>query len=70
MTEPQKIPTEEARKKLGDLLNSAAFAGEHTAITRHGKVAGVLVPADWHAAATEALAEVQQLREQLARLQG
>lgn len=68
MTKTNKMPTEEARKKLGDLLNAAQFAGDHTEITRHGKTAGYLVPGDWYDAATSALAEVKALRKELAEL--
>jgi prevent-host-death family protein len=68
MTKTQQLPTEEARKKLGDLLNAAQFAGQHTEITRHGKPAGLLVPADWYETATAAIAEVKALRKELAEL--
>ncbi|MDH6116877.1 prevent-host-death family protein [Kitasatospora sp. GAS204A] len=59
MTASETVPTEEARKKLGDLLNAAQFAGQHTAITRHGKTAALLVPVDWYESAQRALAELR-----------
>jgi antitoxin (DNA-binding transcriptional repressor) of toxin-antitoxin stability system len=57
MTEPQKLPVETARKQFAELLNGSQFRGEHTQITRHNHVAGVLVPADWYDRAVKALAD-------------
>lgn len=67
MAKIQKLTTEEARRQFADLLNGSQFRSEHTEITRHSKVAGVLVPGDWYAHATEAIAEVKALRKELAQ---
>lgn len=69
MTAPPQMPVEEARKKFADLLNGTQFRGQHTEITRHGNAAGVLVPPDWYAAATQALNDVDVLRRQIAEMQ-
>jgi hypothetical protein len=66
MAKIQKLTTEEARKQFAELLNGSQFRSEHTEITRHGKVAGVLVPGDWYTQATQALADVKALRKELA----
>ena len=39
-----EISIEEARRKLGDIIDRARLAGQSTVITRHGKPAAVLVP--------------------------
>lgn len=56
MTSPQSLPVEEARKKFADLLDDSQFRSTHTAITRRGKTAGIVVPPEWYARALEALA--------------
>jgi prevent-host-death family protein len=38
------IPMEEARMKLGDLIDHARLAGQSTVITRHGKPAAIIAP--------------------------
>jgi prevent-host-death family protein len=38
---------EEARLKLGDIVDRARLAEEATMITRHGKPAAVVVPVGW-----------------------
>ncbi len=48
---------EEARRALGDLVDRARLAAEPTLITRHGKPAAILVPADWYERAAAALAD-------------
>lgn len=55
MTSPQSLPVEEARKKFADLLDDSQFRSTHTAITRRGKTAGIVVPPEWYARAIEAL---------------
>jgi prevent-host-death family protein len=41
---------EEARNQLGDLIDRVRVKGEHIVITRYGKRAAVIVPAEWHPA--------------------
>jgi prevent-host-death family protein len=41
---------EEARTQLGDLVERVRLNGEHIAVTRYGKRAVVIVPAEWHEA--------------------
>ncbi len=43
-----EISIEEARPKLGELVDRARLAGQATVITRHGKPAAVIVPVGWH----------------------
>jgi prevent-host-death family protein len=38
-----EIPSDEARQKLGDLIDRAGFRGERIVITRHGKPIVALV---------------------------
>jgi len=59
MTSPQSLPVEEARKKFADLLDDSQFRSTHTAITRRGKTAGIVVPPEWYARAVEALSQEQ-----------
>lgn len=40
---------EEARRKLGEIVDKARLAREHTLITRNGTPAAVVVGADWYA---------------------
>lgn len=68
MTKPQKVPVEEARKKIADLLDGTQHHDAHFEITRRGKSAGHLSPPSWYAAAVEALAENKALRRELAAL--
>jgi prevent-host-death family protein len=65
MTKPQKLPVEEVRKKIADLLDGSQFRGEHIEITRRGKPAGYLVPPEWWASITE---EVAALRRKVKEL--
>lgn len=39
---------EEARNQLGDLIDRVRLGGEHIVLTRYGKQAVVIVPADWY----------------------
>lgn len=47
---------EEARAKLGDLVDIARLAGEPTMITRYGRPAAVVVGAEWYQEAEACLA--------------
>jgi prevent-host-death family protein len=47
----QTATLDDARNRLGDLVNTARLSGEPTTITRYGKPVAVLVPADWYAQA-------------------
>ena len=67
MKKPQSVPVEQARKEFADLLDGSQHKGEHTEITRRNKRAGILVPPDWYDAAVAALAEVKDLRRQVAQ---
>lgn len=51
----ESFKVQEAREQFAQLLNATQWQGKHVAITRHGKTAGVLVPADWYEKAVEAL---------------
>jgi len=42
-----EISIEEARPKLGDIVDRARLAGHAVTITRYGKPAAVVVSADW-----------------------
>jgi prevent-host-death family protein len=50
------VTLEEARNRLGDLVNAARLSGQPTTITRYGKPEVVVVPAAWYQAAEEMLA--------------
>lgn len=41
------VSVQEARAKLGDLVDIARLAGEPTMITKHGRPAAVLVNPEW-----------------------
>jgi prevent-host-death family protein len=49
------VTLEDARNRLGDLVNTARLSGEPTTITRYGKPEVVLVPVGWYEEAAEAL---------------
>jgi prevent-host-death family protein len=40
-----ELPVTSARDQLGDLANRAAYAGERTYLTKHGKRFAAIVPA-------------------------
>jgi prevent-host-death family protein len=44
----EEIGLEDARRQIGELVDLARFAGQHTAITRHGKPAAVIVGSVWY----------------------
>lgn len=46
---------ERARQALGEIVDRARIAGEHTVITRQGKPAAVIVPVEWYEQAKTAL---------------
>jgi prevent-host-death family protein len=52
-----EISIEDARPKLGDLVDHARIAGQSTVITRYGKPAAVLTPVP---AASETETDAQQ----------
>ncbi|MET9222369.1 type II toxin-antitoxin system prevent-host-death family antitoxin [Streptomyces sp. NPDC003300] len=60
MTEPEKVPVEEARKKIADLLDGTQHHDAEYEITRRGKPAGQLVPPALVPALRE---EIRSLRE-------
>ena len=43
-----EIGIEDARRRLGDLVDLARYRGTATCITRQGKPAAVVVSADWY----------------------
>lgn len=49
----EEIGIEQARRNLGEIVDRARIAGEHTVITRQGKRAAVVVPAEWYEQAIE-----------------
>jgi len=51
---------EQARKGLGEIVDRARIAGEHTLITRTGKPAAVIVPVEWY---EEVKAKIGEERE-------
>jgi prevent-host-death family protein len=44
----ETIGVEEARHRLGDLVDAARLADAATVITRYGKAAAVIVPVRWY----------------------
>lgn len=61
------VPLTEARARLSELLDELERQHEHVVITRNGRPAGVLVPAEEHEALEETL-EILQDEEILAAL--
>lgn len=53
------ITLEDARAKLGELVDRARLAGESTVITRYGKPAAMLVPISDAPGAAAGAADVQ-----------
>ena len=51
------VSIEEARRKLGEIVDRVRFTDEPTIITRQGKTAVFVVSSDWYRAAFHALAE-------------
>ncbi|NED31079.1 type II toxin-antitoxin system prevent-host-death family antitoxin [Streptomyces sp. SID8499] len=56
----------QVRLRFSDVLDATQFHGQPIEVTRRSKPAGVIVPPDWFDAAVAALAEVKELRRQLA----
>jgi len=52
----ESLSIEDARRRLGELVDRARLAGEPTLIMRYRKPAAVIVGADWYERAAEALA--------------
>ena len=52
-----EIGIERARQTLGDLVDRARYAGDHTTITRQNKQVAVIVPVEWYEQAKAALKE-------------
>jgi len=50
-----EVSIEQARLKLGDVVDRARLAGQFTVITRQGKPAAVVVSVEWHKQAKAAL---------------
>lgn len=44
----EEIGLEDARRQIGELVDLARLAGQHTVITRHGKSAAVIVGSVWY----------------------
>jgi prevent-host-death family protein len=44
----EEIGLEEARRTLGEIVDRARLAQQHTLITRQGKPAAVVVAPDWY----------------------
>ena len=54
--EGRQVHSDEARRRLRDLLNAVEHDGEHVTILRYDTPAAVLVPVEWHKQALAALA--------------
>jgi prevent-host-death family protein len=50
------VTIEEARARLGDVVDHARLAGEPTMITRYGRPAAMVVGTEWFREAEECLA--------------
>ena len=53
----EELGIEEARRKLGDIINRARIAGERTVITRNGTPAVVVVPVEWYLKVRQAMGD-------------
>ena len=62
----EELGIEDARRQLGEIVNRAHFAEQHTLITRQGKPVAVVVNADWYSAASERPEDRQADAEALA----
>jgi prevent-host-death family protein len=58
----EQIGIEEARRRLGDIVDRARLTHEHTQITRMGKPAAVVVSAEWYEQAKALIAAAGDLR--------
>jgi prevent-host-death family protein len=52
-----EVSLERARKTLGEIVDHARIAGEHTTITRQGKPGAVMVPVEWYEQAKALIGE-------------
>ena len=59
----RKVSALEARRKLGELLESVYYRGDEVVIERAGKVMAVIVPAERYAAIERARSRILQLVE-------
>jgi prevent-host-death family protein len=50
-----QFSADEVRRHFARLLSAVEHRGEHVTITRYGKPAAVIVPAEWHEQAKAAL---------------
>ena len=53
--ENREVKSDEARRKLRDLLNAVEHDGEHITVLRYSRPSVVLVPVDWYTQAQWAL---------------
>jgi prevent-host-death family protein len=44
----EELGIEEARRKLGEIVSRARYAGERTVITRYAEPIAVIVPVEWY----------------------
>jgi prevent-host-death family protein len=56
MTDRQ-VHSDDARRKLRELLNAVEHDGEHVTILRYDTPAAVMVPVEWYKAAKAKIAE-------------
>lgn len=61
MTRTQRMSVENARAKLGRLLDAAGNEGVHTIVSKHGEPAAVLVPIGWYRNARNILGDPTDL---------
>lgn len=52
----RKVHSDEARRKLRDLLDAVEHDGEHVTILRYDTPVAVMVPVEWHRQALAAIA--------------
>lgn len=51
------VHSDDARRKLRELLNAVEHDGEHVTILRYDTPAAVMVPVEWHRQALAAIAD-------------
>jgi prevent-host-death family protein len=54
------VQSDEARRRLREILNAVEHDGEHVTVQRYGTPAVVIVPVEWHKKAVAALGEEAQ----------
>jgi prevent-host-death family protein len=57
----EEMGLEDARRRIGEIVDRARLAGEHTLITRQGKPAAVVVGDRWYAAVTSLIEDMETL---------